>query len=196
MKRRFKDLPSDCANISAILQYKTKLDVPKNYAHKIKIKPGKYKVILKANDTWNGKISVEGYIETSKEDFLIIGDNAYFIKDDDVDSFMKKYDGGANLFGYGVCLSTGGDGVFTVSVEIISLSKRIPNIYINNLAKANNILKKCKNKTISYDKALEEIKKLKPQNYSEVFDDLSFQIRKLKNDEAMKEIEALLKIKK
>lgn len=98
------------------------------------IAKGKYKISLKIADCWHGKTSVIGYLDSKKDQFVIIGDSG------------EQYDvnqkvGVHNIHGKGIFLGTGGDGEFSATIEITKI-KTIPiNPYPQLLKEAKQFYK-------------------------------------------------------
>jgi len=177
MRLIFKGLCVDAGNLSCML--KSEINYEKSKLVKThKIEKGLYRVTLSSKDTWNGISSSVGFINVKKKtDTLIIGDACYSIQEDKWSEFLDKTGFLGNMHGFGVCMNTGGDGSFNLTIKIEPIKEEPLSEYEIRINNAKEFIAKNINKadTINKLKKLEEKfreKFINKQLYSPIINDI------------------------
>ena len=146
MEKNYRRLSVDAGNITVMLESKIELSEDAECRRGLRfldISKGKYLIRISSPNTWDGRIYNEGFINVKNEkDRLVIGDCCYYLGEEFLDMFWHDMDAGANLYGKGVSLNTGGDGSFSLKLEIESLNRKPVNRYSNFLKKLKEYEKK------------------------------------------------------
>ena len=92
--------------------------IGRNYQKTFIVKPGKYNLRWKIENTWNGDVEGEGIVNVTSGK-LIVSDPCYIIKDDEWIPTLEK----TNYFenepeGTVVLDSMGGDGTYDVEIQM------------------------------------------------------------------------------
>lgn len=141
VKKNFRKINVDMANVSAVLKSSIKkyLDVGDYNCKTMNVEKGIYRIRISTHNHYlcSGKAVSESFINVKKDDVLLIGDIFHLTNEDFIDVFKEEWDGGANSYGKGVVLSTGGDGSFGVTIELERISAKPINNHKERLKKLN-----------------------------------------------------------
>ena len=114
--------------------------------HSFSLPKGTYKIKLSVKDSWNGPNFSENYLVVKHDSFLSVDDGFYKDPDAGEDAYENK-----ELYKKGCALSTGGDGSFTVLVEVSKTTRIGQDPFKKTLKEAKNFLKTRKSfKNISF----------------------------------------------
>lgn len=164
IKRKYKNLSVDAGNITAILKSKIKVgEFDSKDTKQIRLKKGKYRVTLSCKNCWNGEVSFSEFVNVKDEkDTFLVGDACYYItqEDDAWGWYLSDTDYGADLYGIGCALNTGGDGGFDIEVLIEELNYRPVNKYKKMIEEANAFYKKA-NRLRNVEKIEDAVKEFK-----------------------------------